>query len=460
MPIADMKPQDVPTAIKNGELTIAVVGAGRIGLPTAVLFANTGAKVIVCDTDPEVVACISNCENYIDEPGLDPLFEEVVKNSSLRATQDTPWGVSKADVIILSVPTPVTEAKVPIYDYILSAAKNVGKGLQKGSLVIVESTIAPGTLETEIIPVIEESSKLHVGKDFLAASCPERADPGSIITRFREIPRVVGGITKKATDLAAAIYQPLANQILKVSNPKTANAVKLTENIFRDVNIALMSELAILYERLNIDIFEVIETASSKWNFTPHYPGAGVGGPCLPSNAYYIIGEGLKVGYVPYLVRMSREINDRMPREMLRITMEALNHAGKALKGSKVAIFGATYKPRVKDTQMSPALPLVAALERRGATVTICDPLLDNITVDGITATANPLVAATQADCIVLITSHRLFEKINLDEVAQKANKPFVLVDGRALYRKTKKPKGTIYMGIGLPKEYLYELEA
>jgi nucleotide sugar dehydrogenase len=457
MPIADMTPEAIEEAIKTGQLTIAVIGAGRIGLPVAVLFANTGAKVIICDVDPEVVACISNCENYIDEPGLDELFEKVVKNGNLRATQDTPWGVSKADVAILSVPTPVTEAKVPIYEYILSAAKAVGKGLQRGSLVIVESTISPGTLENEILPILEQSSGFKAGKDFLVASCPERADPGSIITKFRSIPRVVGGLTKKAAKIAAAIYRPLADQIVTVSDPKTANAVKLTENIFRDVNIALMSELAILYERLGIDIFEVIEAASSKWNFIPHYPGAGVGGPCLPSNAYYVIGEGLKVGYVPYLVRMSREINDRMPREILRLVMEALNHAGKPLKDSTIAIFGVTYKPRVQDTQMSPALPIIAALKRRRARVTICDPLLDGTSVEGILATANPLEAAKQADCIVLITAHKQFEEINLESVAKIANKPLVIVDGRAFFRKMKKPKDTIYMGIGLPKEHLYD---
>ncbi|MFX1319767.1 MAG: nucleotide sugar dehydrogenase, partial [Promethearchaeota archaeon] len=235
----DMKPAEIEKALTSGKLNIAVVGAGRIGLPTAVLFAKAGAKVTACDIDPKVVTCITNGENYIDEPGLDELFEAVVESGNLTSSLDTAQITSSSDAIIISVPTPVTQDKVPAYDHILSAAQAVGKGLRPGSLVVVESTIGPGTLETLLIPVIEKASGLTVGKDFLAASCPERADPGSIITRFRSIPRIIGGYTEQASEVAAAIYRPLAEDILIVPNPKTANAVKLTENIFRDVNIAL-----------------------------------------------------------------------------------------------------------------------------------------------------------------------------------------------------------------------------
>ena len=449
----NMKPAEIEKALKTGKLNIAVVGAGRIGLPTAVLFANAGAKVTACDIDPKVVTCITNGENYIDEPGLEELFQEVTKNGRLTASLDTANTASTSDVIILSVPTPVTEEKVPDYNYILNAAQATGKGLQRGSLVVVESTIGPGTLETQIIPVIEKASGLTAGQDFLAASCPERADPGSIITRFKTIPRIIGGHTKQAADIAAAIYRPLAEDILIVPDPKTANAVKLTENIFRDVNIALMSELSILYERLGISIFDVIEGAATKWNFIPHYPGAGVGGPCLPANAYYIIGEGNKVGYVPYLVRMSREINDRMPHELVRHTMEALNRAGKSLKGAKVAILGLTYKPAVADVQMSPALLIISELIDRGADLRLCDPILGGTVFCDCEVTSDPRKAIKGVDCVLLVTAHEEFRQLKLEDIAAKTKSPLVLVDGRAVYHKHTKPKDIIYQGIGLPPD-------
>jgi len=449
--LMDMTPKEIETALTSGTLHIAVVGTGRIGLPTAVLFANAGAKVTACDIDPKVVTCITNDENYIDEPGLEPLFHQAIQSGHLTASLDTAKTTSASDVIILSVPTPVTDEKVPMYDYILSAAEDTGKGLQRGALVVVESTIGPGTLETQIIPVIEKASGLTAGKEFLAASCPERADPGSIITRFRSIPRIIGGNTQQAAEVAAAIYRPLAEQIMIVPDPKTANAVKLTENIFRDVNIALMSELAILYERLGISIFDVIEGAATKWNFIPHYPGAGVGGPCLPANAYYIIGEGNRVGYVPYLVRMSREINDRMPHELVRHTMEALNRAGKSLNGAKVALLGLTYKPAVADVQKSPALLIIRELVDRGAHLRLCDPVLGGTVFCDCEVTPNPLKAVKGADCVLLVTAHEEFKHLTLADIAAKAKSPLVLVDGRAVYHKHPKPKDIIYQGIGLP---------
>ncbi len=451
--LIDMKPKDVKRNLGEGKISIVVVGAGRIGLPTAALFAEAGAKVTACDTNEEIVKCINSCQSYIDEPGLDQLLEKVVRAGRLKASRDITGSIGTADVIILCVPTPVSKDKVPIYDFILSASKAVGEGLRRGMIVIVESTIAPGTLENQIIPILEQSSGLEAGKDFAIASCPERANPGSIINKFRTIPRVIGGVDKNSGEIAKALYATIADQIIVVSDPKTANAVKLTENIFRDVNIALMNELAILFERLGIDVLEVIETAASKWNFIPHYPGAGVGGPCLPANAYYLIGEGTKVGYVPYLVRMAREINDRMPLEMVRLTMEALNIAGKSLKGSRVTILGITYKPGVRDVQTTPALPLLSELEERGALVTLCDPLVAGNNFQGQKVLESVEEAVTSADCIIVVTAQEEFKRLDLRQVAQLTSNPLVIVDGRGMFRFSEKPSGAIYTGIGLPLE-------
>jgi len=451
MPLMHLAPEDLPKHIGAGKISLAVVGAGRIGLPTAVLFANAGVRVTACDVNEEVVSAINNCRCYIDEPGLKEFFEKAVKSGRLKASSDMVGAVASSDAVILCVSTPVSQDKIPVYDHIIDASREVGKGLQKGAMVIVESTIAPGAMENLIIPVLERVSGLRAGRDFLAASCPERGDPGSIIRRFRKVPRIVGGIDERSMAIAAALYRVITDTIIVVSNPRTANAVKLTENIFRDVNIALMNELAILYERLGIDVFEVLEAASTKWNFLPHYPGAGVGGPCLPANAHYLISEGGKVGYVPYLVRMSREINDRMPREMVRLTMEALNKAGKCLKGARITILGVTYKPGIKDTQNSPAAPIIHALKRRGATLTLCDPLMAGTTYQGEPVTGDIEEAVKSADCLVLVTAHNAFKKLNLDQLASLTAKPLILVDGRGLFRKTSKPGGTIYLGIGIP---------
>jgi nucleotide sugar dehydrogenase len=449
--LIDMKPNEIEKNLSEGKISIVVVGAGRIGLPTAVLFAKAGAQVTACDINEEIIKSINNCQSYIDEPGLEQLLEQVVKTGHLQASQDITGSTRTSDAVILCVPTPVSEAKVPIYDSILSASKAVGEGLRRGMIVIVESTIAPGTLEHQIIPILEQSSGLEVGKDILVASCPERANPGSIISKFQTIPRVVGGINKNSEDVARALYATIADEIIVVSDPKTANAVKLTENIFRDVNIALVNELAILFERLGIDMLEVVETAASKWNFIPHYPGAGVGGPCLPANAYYLIEEGHKVDYVPYLVRMAREINDRMPLEMVRLTMEALNIAGKSLKGSRVTILGITYKPGLRDVQTTPATPLISELEERGAILTLCDPLIKGRDFQGYIVSGNIEDSVSSADCIIVVTAQEEFKQLDLTQVAKLASKPLVMVDGRGMFKDSEKPRGTIYTGIGLP---------
>ncbi len=452
MTIMKYNPDEIQDLLKSGKITIAVIGLGRIGLPTAVLFANAGAKVIGVDVDEKKVEMVNNVQNYIDEPGLDELFEKVVKSKNLVATTDGVDAVKKAHVSIICVPTPVIETKAPDYRWVISATETIAKGIQKDAMVIIESTVAPGTLEELVIPIIEKKTGMKAGIDFGAASCPERADPGTIITKFDKIPRIVGGINEKSTQIAKNLYSPIVNgKIVTVSNPKTANAVKLTENIFRDVNIALMNEFAVLYEKLGINAFEVIQGASTKWNFLPHYPGAGVGGPCLPANSYYIVEKGFKVGFIPYIIRLAREVNDRMPHEVVRITMEALNEAKKPLNGSKIAILGITYKPGVKDTQISPAHIIVDELIARKVNLLIYDPLYKGEEFHGIKIENSIDDAIKDADAIVFITAHKEFKELSLESLAKKIKSPPVIVDGRGIFALTEKPSDIIYRGIGLP---------
>jgi nucleotide sugar dehydrogenase len=291
------------------------------------------------------------------------------------------------------------------------------------------------------------------GEDFGLASCPERADPGRVLNDLRKVPRIVGGIDERSTRVAAALYRAgMGVEVIEMSNPKSANAVKLTENISRDVNIALMNELAVLFERLGIDIIEVIQAASTKWNFMPHYPGAGVGGPCLPSNPYYLIQEGQKVGYIPHLVRMAREVNDRMPSHVVELVMEALNEIGKTVNGSKIALLGVSYKPDISDIQLSPVKPIIQSLKRLGADLTGFDPYFLSQEVLDLELSSNLDSALKGTDAVILCTAHKEFQKLDFRKLAGLMNTPAALIDARGIIDKTSvEESGLIFKGVGRP---------
>lgn len=443
--------QEVANAIKNGRLKVCVIGLGRIGLPTAAVFADAGANVVGVDIDARVVKQVnSGTSIYEDEPGLFDLVNKTVNKGKLKATLDVASAVSESNFIIVCVPTPVDENKVPDYSAMTDACQKITRSLKRGSIVIVESTVGPGTMEKLVVPLLEESG-LKVGEDFGVANCPERADPGQILHSLKTVPRIVGGINKQTVETVSALYESaLGVEILKLSSLKTANAVKLTENIFRDVNIALMNELAILYEKLNIDIVEVINACATKWNFIPHYPGPGVGGPCLPANPYYLIYEGIKVGYIPYLIRMAREVNDRMPEHVITLITEALNDVKKFVNGSRIAILGVSYKPNVHDLQMTPIKRVYQDLKVMGAVITIYDPIFKGEEVFGLKATKTLNEAVERADCILIGTDHGEFKNLDLANLAKLANMPSALVDTRNVATPSEvKRYGFSYRGIG-----------
>lgn len=440
--------------LKRGELRVAVVGLGRIGLPTAVAFAQAGAKVAGLDIDAGAVASVNEGRcRFIDEPGLLEALKAAVASGRLKATLDPSEALRGSHVYVICVPTPVDENKVPDYSAIISAAENVGRYLSRGSLIAIESTVGPGDVEELIVPRLEASSGMEAGVDFHVASCPERADPGRVLECLRTVPRVVGGLTKRCTKLAAELYREVFKvEVVEVSSPKAANAVKITENVFRDVNIALMNELAMLYEKLGVDIFEVIRACSTKWNFVPHYPSAGVGGPCLPSNPYYLISRGLKVGFIPYLVRVAREINDRMPEQVATLALKALNAVGKTLKGGKVAILGLSYKPNVKDLQLSPSLRLVEILMEMGAQVSAYDPFFEGEPIPGRAGLRCPSSieeALKGARCLIVATAHTSFKGLDLREASSLMERPPVVVDAVGLLDPNGLPTGIVYVGLG-----------
>lgn len=447
-----LKSEDVKDRCKNRQVTICTVGLGRIGLPTAASFAASGARVIGLDVDPKVVLSINEgrCK-FVDEPGLEKIMAEPVSKGNLRATTDYAGAISEADFVIVCVPTPVDHAKTPDYTIVTSVCHTIGKLLRPGSTVIIESTVGPGTVENLIRPILENESGLRAGSDFGLASAPERSDPGNIMANMKSVPRVVGAINQHCLDIVADLYETLLGvQVYKVVDPKTANAVKLTENLFRDVNIALANEFALLYEKLGIDAIEVINACATKYNFMPHYPGAGVGGPCLPVNSYYLISEGVKAGNIPYLVRNAREINDRMPEHVVQLVSEALNEIGKTVRGSKISVLGITYKPEIKDLQLSPIEHICNHLSRLGAMLDIYDPMFQGETAFGYPTRRSLPQAVNGSDCVLIGTAHKEFRSLDLKLLSQLCESPAALVDSRNVIRpKDALGAGFSFRGVG-----------
>ena len=450
VPLLSLSPSKIPSLLKQGRITIAVVGLGRIGLPTAAVLSRAGARVLGADISEEVVEAVNRgrCK-FVDEPGLPQMVHDQVKARRLKATTDVGKAVLRSDVSIISVPTPVDDRKTPDYSAVKTASALIGQNLTKGSIVVVESTVGPGTVENLVQPIIEAESGMRGGKDFGLASAPERSDPGNILANLRSVPRVVGAIDSRTLGIVSALYRAaLGADVIKTRSPKTANAIKLTENLFRDVNIAFANEFSLLFEKLGIDSIEVINGCATKYNFLPHYPGAGVGGPCLPSNSYYLISEGVKAGNIPYMIRMAREINDRMPDHVVELVSEAMNEVRKNIRGSKIALLGVAYKPNIKDIQLTPAEEIWKRLTEMGGEVSIHDPMYVGEVVFG-TKVRSMDGAVRGADCIVIATGHKEFKSLDLEALG-KMMRSRVLVDGRNIVDPAVAARaGFSYRGVG-----------
>lgn len=446
---------DLPTfekVLQDGSITASVIGLGRIGLPTAVAFARAGISTIGVDINPEVAELTNNGICHIkDEPDLEESLAKAVKSGLLKVTTKYEDALSKSDVVILCLPTPYDESLVPDNSYLLYACKDVGKYLRSGSLVAVESTVSPGVVEEQVIPTLESQQDIKTGRDFGVASCPERANPSEILKNFNQVPRVVGGFDAKSTELAAKLYEFVFHvKIVKVSDCKTANAAKITENVFRDVNIALINELAILYDKMGIDIMEVIRACATKYNFVAHYPGPGVGGPCLPVNSYQIAHLAKQLNLSLNLVKLARQVNENMPNYVMELLDEALKHTGKVVKDSIVAVLGISYKPNVRDVQLSPLEAVIKQLEQKGARIRIYDPMfIDSVVFEHKTEKSLE-DAVSSSDAVIIGTAHDEFLKMDLKKISALMHKPSVLVDTRnVISPESARKSGLIYRGIG-----------
>jgi nucleotide sugar dehydrogenase len=453
--IMTLESDQIASHLISDMIKIAVVGIGRIGLPTAILFAKSGLSTIGVDINKNLVDKINNqIFPLTDEPGMKEIFNEVITSKKLSATTDIQHALSQVNVVILSLPTPMTSDHIPDYSSLLSVGQQLHDFLYPDSLVIVESTVEPGFIENFLIPIIEgDDKKFDAGKTFGIGVCPETANPGEILKDFKTLPRLVGGINEKSLKLISLIYSHVFPvDLIPMPNCKTANAVKLTTNVFRDINIAFVNELALLFEKLGIDIFTVLDAAKRKYNFQVHYPGSGVGGPCLPVNSYQIINSARTNSLsIPKLVSISREINEHMPVHTLELLKDALKSIGKNLEKSTIGILGISYKPNVKDIQLAPAEKIISELKLFDCTVKIFDPYFVSTNVFSINSEEKIEDVIENSDAILILTAHKEFLSINPQIFTKLMKKPIV-IDTRAIFdiKELEKLK-IIFRGIGRP---------
>ena len=442
-------------SIQSGNISICVIGIGRIGLPTALSFANSGLSTIGVDINSKLVEMInSKIFPLKDEPGYDVIFDKVI-NQKFHASTKIQDIVPNSDVIVLSLPTPMDENNIPDYSALLSVGKQLGELLTKDSVVIIESTVEPGFIENELINSIESSErKLVAGKDFAIGVCPETANPGQIMNDFEKLPRLVGAIDDHTSNVIMKIYKHVFTvDLIPMPNCKTANAVKLTTNVFRDINIAFINELAILFEKVGIDIMTVLDAAKSKYNFQVHYAGPGVGGPCLPVNSYQMINLAKSVGLATLKsVETGRIINESMPNHVIDLLHDAFDECGKSLVNSNVLILGISYKPDVKDIQITPAEIIIKKLKSLKTNILIYDPYFKSTNIFGLETESNLIEALQKSDALILVTAHKEFHDLDPIFLKSKMKSP-IIIDCKCIIDQQKsKNSGLIYRGIGRGK--------
>jgi len=425
--------EDVKKSLNLRTLRVCVVGIGRIGLPTALSFAKSGLQTIGVDINENLVSTInSGVFPLKDEPGYEEIFNDVIKNKMFSATTKIEDAIPNSDLILLSLPTPMDKNNVPDYSALRDSASKLSKFLSPNSLIIVESTVEPGFIEDEMVPIISKSDQLKIGENFFIGVCPENANPGEILHDFTNLPRLVGSINKQTTEIITSIYDfVFAVELVIMPDCKTANAVKLTTNVFRDINIAFINELSLMFEKLGIDTLKVLEAAKKKYNFQIHYPGAGVGGPCLPINSYQLLNAARRSGVNLSMIEYSRQINEKMPEHVIKLTLDAFKECKKPIQNNDILILGVSYKPDVKDIQLTPAKHIIKKLQDLGANIHIYDPYFSSSQVFGINVEENLDAVISKVDASIIITAHKEFRNISLP-VFNKMKSP-ILVDTRGI---------------------------
>ena len=399
--------------IEGREARVGIIGLGYVGLPLARAFADAGYRVLGFDTDPAKVEKLASGQSYIGHISDESV--EAMKAAGFEAT-DRFERLGEADAIIICVPTPLTEARDPDLGYVVASARAIAETLRPGQLVVLESTTYPGTTRDVVLPILEAGG-LKVGADFFLAFSPEREDPGNPTHSAPTIPKVVGGLDPSSLEVAGALYGRVVVRVVPVSTPEVAEACKILENTYRAVNIALVNELKVLFDRMGIDVWEVIEAAKTKpFGFQAFYPGPGLGGHCIPIDPFYLSWVARKHGFATRFIELAGEINTSMPAHVVRKVADALNDRGKAVKGSKILLLGMAYKKDVDDPRESPGFELMDLLLEKGAEVEYNDPHIPSLPpmrkYPHLKKESRPLSAEYLAsrDCVLIVTDHSAYD--------------------------------------------------
>jgi UDP-N-acetyl-D-glucosamine dehydrogenase len=412
----------VTQAASEGTFTydVAVVGAGYVGVPLAQTFADAGRRVLVLDVVPELVEALNNGHSHIEDVPSERIAPHV-KSGRIAATTDYEQ-LKQARAIMIALPTPLTPQREPDLSYVERASNSIGQVLQRGQVVVLESTTYPGTTREVVKPILEERSGLTAGEDFHLAMSPERVDPGRTDWTTKNTPKVVGGLTPACTQAAADVYRAAVDTLHTVSTPEAAELTKLLVHLFRSVNIALVNELAQLCDRMDIDVWEVVGAAATKpFGFMPFQPGPGLGGHCIPLDPYYLAWKAREYDFATRFIELAGEVNNNMPYFCRSVISQAMNHGlQKSLSGSRILILGVAYKSDIADTRETPAEKLVSLLRNAGADVSYHDPHVPEF--DGMRSVA---LEPEAYDCVAVVTAH---SSIDYAAVVERAN---VVVDFR-----------------------------
>ena len=426
MTSASQSPLDALLAkAQDRSALFGIVGLGYVGLPLAMELVRAGYRVLGFDVSQRVVDSLNAGHSHIqDIPAA--TVAAGIQNGRFSATADLSR-LSEPDAISIAVPTPLSKTKDPDVSYVLSATESIKQTLRRGQLVVLESTTYPGTTRELMLPALE-STGLKVGEDFFLAFSPERVDPGNPKYNTRNTPKVIGGITPNCLSVTVALYQPAIEHLVPVSSTEAAELVKILENTFRSVNIGLVNEMAIVCDKLGVDVWEVIDAAATKpFGFLKFTPGPGVGGHCIPLDPHYLAWKMRTLNYRTRFIELAGEINAQMPEYWVARVADRLNEQGKAVRGSAVLVLGVAYKKDIDDIRESPALDVIRLLERRGATVTYHDPHVPQVREDGVELRSVALTPAAlrAADCVVIVTDH---SGVDYAQVAREAR---LVVDTR-----------------------------
>ena len=413
-----MSSLDLADRIRSRDANLAIIGQGYVGLPLAVAFARAGFSVTGIDTDLDRVGALQAGQSYTPDLASEDLVA-LIRQGRYEATSDFSI-LERIDVVIICVPTPLGKSKDPDISYIIAAASEVAARFHPGQLVVLESTTYPETTEELLLPIFRQRGA-RVGEDFFLAFSPERIDPGNPTFKVGDITKVVGGVTSECTRLAATLYREIVPRVHEVSSPKVAELAKLYENVFRNVNIALANEFALMCRRLGVSAKEVIDAAATKpFGFMPFYPGPGIGGHCIPVDPLYLAWKLRVDGYESRFIALADEINRSMPSYVVEVVIEALNRRRRCLNGARIFALGVAYKRGVGDIRESPALEILSRLRQRGADISYADPRVPAVVLDGVPLKAVEPTRETvsTADCVLILTDHPEFDYRRIVETA------------------------------------------